>query len=878
MEKIKKIVAVVLMISLVLTSHSFYTFADSIEKNLESNVTKTKWEVEQDIYKSSEDVKDIESEDLDFTNLSDELMTASISDTIIFDDENENTNESFEEEPEEDPAVEELEEEMTTEESGVEASSASIEEETSIEVTTAEETTTSVGAISASPEETTTTVGASSASPEETTTSVGESSASPEETLATEETTTIEETSDSAWVSEDVEVGTSSEAMQIVEESIVESLLDDKATVSEIIDKVIDTKVNLSLATVSEMEIFGDGNDTFWFGTYPQNDTNGLQIEPIPWRLIRLMEDGTAIFTTYSILSKGPWHGVEDPDVSWKNCDLRNWLNNEFIIKAFSTKQIISDLMVNREDVNELDGETYNIGKVFLLDYATANLCFSSNEDRVAWPTAYAETLTDVGYNDWWLRNRFISVAVERGFTRFVYRTGDTEERIEGMNNASYCVRPAICLKMDSSLYRPGNVTWNLGDSSFKSESRLWNDFDNYFGGQKLPTALNMIEQPGKEFKGWKINDDNIIYSEIPVNQTGNITLTPVWQTLSLKYVDRYFGTDLTTYFENYNPALVNRPNGKFPYLADYTQGDILEDYHIEELLYRDGDGKFKPIPYNGEINAQNRTVYVVGSRGVLPPYFKTITDFELILDNVITKYKEGEALNVSGLIIKITLANGEAIRIAYSEELSQFFKFYPSIDQLLNSNVKEVSIEFGGLTAKYSIEVEKNRTSSGGGSGGSGGGGAIKSIQNTMFKDLPIMTTTIQTNKTINALVSMLSSNWIKNEISGKWMLSSKVEDGRTWMLSDGFYCVVRYENDEPVVDTYYFNDAGELVTGFVNTIDNNRYFFEVTQNGNEGKMVKGWRLIGNKWYYFGEDGAMYRYRMTPDGYFVDSNGEYIE
>ena len=85
-----------------------------------------------------------------------------------------------------------------------------------------------------------------------------------------------------------------------------------------------------------------------------------------------------------------------------------------------------------------------------------------------------------------------------------MYRTGDTEERIEGMNNASYCVRPAICLKMDSSLYRPGNVTWNLGDSSFKAESRLWNDFNNYFGGQKLPTAINMMEQSGKEFKGWK--------------------------------------------------------------------------------------------------------------------------------------------------------------------------------------------------------------------------------------------------------------------------------------------------------------------------------------------------------------------------------------
>ena len=814
MKSLKRLIAGVLIVCMILTSHAFFVFAEGVEESTSEQTTVT-----------------------DITTIDETIsLVASSSDASdLGEEENEST--TYAEEPEVDETIIE---ETTTEESMTEESTT--EESTSVEASLASQEN----------------VGASTGSQE----NVGASTASPDESI-TEESTTID-------------VGASTASQENVGASTA-SPDEEPATVSEII-VVEATKSETIVATISEMNLFGASNDTFWFGVYPQNDASGNQLEPIPWRLIRLMGDGTAIFTSYPILSKAAWHEVEDPDVSWKNCDLRNWLNNDFIIKAFTTKQIISDLMVNREDVDELDGSTYNIGKVFLLDLETVNTCFSSNEDRVAWPTAYAETLTDVGYNDWWLRNRFISVAVERGFTRFVYRTGDTEERIEGMNNASYCVRPAICLKMDSSLYRPGSVSWNLGDSSFKSESRLWNDFDNYFGGQKLPTAINMIEQPGKEFKGWKINDGNTIYSEIPVNQTGDITLTPVWETLSLKYLDRYFGIDLTNYFENYNPELVHRPNGKFPYLADYSQGDIFEDYYIEELLYRDGDGKFKPIPYNGEINPQNRTVYVVGSRGVLPPYLKTITDFELILDNVITKYKEGETLNVDGLIIKITLANGETIRIAYSEELSQFFKFYPSIDQLLNSNVKEVGIEFGSLTAKYSIEVEKKRTSSGGGSGGSGGGGVIKSIQNTMFNDLPIMTTTIQTTKTINALVSMLSSNWIKNEISGKWMLSSKTEDRRTWMLSDGFYCVVRYENEEPVVDTYYFNDAGELVTGFVNTIDNNRYFFEVTQNGNEGKMVKGWRSISNKWYYFGEDGAMYRYSMTPDGYFVDSNGEYVE
>ena len=868
MKSLKKLIAKVLIVSMILTSHSLFTFAEGIK---ESATIKETIVAETGAVETRNDIESSDNVELRENVVSSENVKASSASPSDADD----TEEDCEHINSDD--VEEPEEDETTVEG------TSVEETTVEETTIVEETTTSVGTSSANPENTA--IVEETTTAEETTT-VEDTTTETEATTVEETTTIIEETSDSVCVSEDVELGTSSEAMQIVEESIVESLLDDKVTVSEIIDKVIeekiiDTKLNLSLATVSEMELFGDGNDTFWFGTYPQNDTSGLQLEPIPWRLIRLMDDGTAIFTSYPILSKGAWHGVEDPKVTWKNCDLRNWLNNDFIIKAFTTKQIISDLMVDREDVDQLDGSTYNIGKVFLLDLDTANTCFSSNEDRVAWPTAYAETLSDEGYNDWWLRTCYLSpYKTDKGWAYIVYRTGDTEERYVNMNINSNCVRPAICLKMDSSLYRPGNVTWNLGDSSFKAESRLWNDFNNYFGGQKLPTAINMMEQSGKEFKGWKINDGNVIYSEIPINQTGDITLTPVWENLSLRYFDRYFGTDLTTYFENYNPELVYRPSGKFPYLADYSQGEIFEDYYIEELLYKDAYGKFNPIPYNGEITQENHIVYVVGSRGILPPYFKTITDIRLILDDVTTKYNVGEKLNVLGLALMLTFANGEKLKIVYNEELSQFFTFYPNLEQILNTNNNEVLVKFGDLTVKYSIEVAKNNIppSGGGSGGGGGGGGVIKAIQNTMFKDLPIMTTTIQTNKFSSGTVNMLSSRWIKNEFNGKWMLSSKVEDGRTWMLSNGFYDVVSYVNEKPVVDTYYFNEAGELVTGFVNTIDNNRYFFESEQNGNEGKMSKGWKLISNKWYYFGEDGAMYRYRMTPDGYFVDSNGEYIE
>lgn len=44
-------------------------------------------------------------------------------------------------------------------------------------------------------------------------------------------------------------------------------------------------------------------------------------------------------------------------------------------------------------------------------------------------------------------------------------------------------------------------------------------------------------------------------------------------------------------------------------------------------------------------------------------------------------------------------------------------------------------------------------------------------------------------------------------------------------------------------------------------------------------GSYIKNdWKLINDKWYYFGEDGYLFTNRTTPDGYKVDNNGEITE
>jgi glucan-binding YG repeat protein len=43
-------------------------------------------------------------------------------------------------------------------------------------------------------------------------------------------------------------------------------------------------------------------------------------------------------------------------------------------------------------------------------------------------------------------------------------------------------------------------------------------------------------------------------------------------------------------------------------------------------------------------------------------------------------------------------------------------------------------------------------------------------------------------------------------------------------------------------------------------------------------GTMVTGWINWKSKWYYCGNDGAMYTNTTTPDGYKVGSDGAWVE
>ena len=74
-----------------------------------------------------------------------------------------------------------------------------------------------------------------------------------------------------------------------------------------------------------------------------------------------------------------------------------------------------------------------------------------------------------------------------------------------------------------------------------------------------------------------------------------------------------------------------------------------------------------------------------------------------------------------------------------------------------------------------------------------------------------------------------------------------------------------------------FFFNGNGQMATDF-KEINNNTYYFETTKDRNEGKMATGWKKIGEKWYYFAFNGIMLRNQTTPDGYRVGQDGAWID
>ena len=75
--------------------------------------------------------------------------------------------------------------------------------------------------------------------------------------------------------------------------------------------------------------------DCVWFGSYYQSSS--AKKEPVKWRVLRVSGSDALLLADVNLDGR-PYHDSYDY-VTWENCSLRAWLNQDFLNTAFTSKE-----------------------------------------------------------------------------------------------------------------------------------------------------------------------------------------------------------------------------------------------------------------------------------------------------------------------------------------------------------------------------------------------------------------------------------------------------------------------------------------------------------------------------------------------------------
>ncbi len=212
--------------------------------------------------------------------------------------------------------------------------------------------------------------------------------------------------------------------------------------------------------------------DCIYFGNY--NQTATFENEPITWRVLSV--DGNDAFLMSDKNLDCKQYNKEYAMVTWEDCTLRNWLNNEFINSAFTSEEqqsIITTNVINDGDwrpnttldkvyllsLDEVNNATYGFGSGASYNNRIRGV---KNTDYAKMNNVYTSEKSDSnGY--WWLRTANHSCFASRVNCDGIYvdslMTFDRDDSYTvTLDNCG--IRPVLHLDLTSSLWKhAGTVT-----------------------------------------------------------------------------------------------------------------------------------------------------------------------------------------------------------------------------------------------------------------------------------------------------------------------------------------------------------------------------------------------------------------------------------
>ena len=188
--------------------------------------------------------------------------------------------------------------------------------------------------------------------------------------------------------------------------------------------------------------------DIVTFGEYEQDNNRQNGAEPIEW--IVLDTDGDYLFLVSRYILDRQRYNKDKESTTWEDCDLREWLNDEFYNDAFSASE--QDMILTTELYNEDNPQNGAKGgrdtedKVFILSESEAEYYMPTKSDRFCEATKYAAKQgvyvnKDSGRGAWWSLR---TPGIYTSYVCYITSGGGIHTDGEDVNNGKLGVRPAI--------------------------------------------------------------------------------------------------------------------------------------------------------------------------------------------------------------------------------------------------------------------------------------------------------------------------------------------------------------------------------------------------------------------------------------------------
>lgn len=193
---------------------------------------------------------------------------------------------------------------------------------------------------------------------------------------------------------------------------------------------------------------------TIRFGSYEQDNNTSNGKEKIEW--IVLAKEGNKILITSKYGLDAKPYNTEYKAVTWETCSLRKWLNDSFLNNAFSEEErsriSVTRITAEKNPEYDTDPGRDTEDKVFLLSIQEAEKYFSSDQQMVTYPTAYAIAQgayeCDDSFCGWWLR----SPGYDSNIAADAYHGGGVNRRGYDVDDDDDAIRPALWIELNNNI------------------------------------------------------------------------------------------------------------------------------------------------------------------------------------------------------------------------------------------------------------------------------------------------------------------------------------------------------------------------------------------------------------------------------------------